>query len=83
MTGRKISHDKITRFLSESETDSRTLWRLVKPLVRELEEEADQEEGVLIVDDTIEEKPYTDESELICWPLRSLKGHECQAPSTS
>ena len=41
--------------------DSRALWHLVKPLVRELEKKADQqEEGVLIVDDTIEEKPYTD-----------------------
>jgi hypothetical protein len=74
MTDRKISHDKITRFLSESETDSRALWRLVKPLVRELEEEAHQEEGVLIVDDTIEEKPYTDESELICWHYDHSKG---------
>jgi hypothetical protein len=63
MTGGAVSHDKITRFLSEKDLDSSALWRLVKPLVRELE----GEEGVLIVDDTIEEKPYTDESELICW----------------
>jgi hypothetical protein len=34
---------------------------LVKPLVREFE---DNDSGVLIIDDTIEEKPYTDESEL-------------------
>jgi hypothetical protein len=39
------------------------VWRLVKPMVRNLE---DEEEGVLIIDDTIEEKPYTDESELVC-----------------
>ena len=38
--------------------DSRALWSLVKPLVRELNKEASQEEeeGVLIIDDTIEEK---------------------------
>jgi hypothetical protein len=65
-----VSHDKITRFLSEKELDSRALWRLVKPLVRNLE----REEGVLIIDDTIEEKPYTDESELVCWHYDHSKG---------
>ena len=50
-----ISHDKITRFLSEKELDSKQLWKLVKPLVREKE----QENGVLIVDDTIENKGST------------------------
>jgi hypothetical protein len=70
-----ISHDKITRFLSEKELDSKQLWKLVKPLVREKE----QENGVLIVDDTIENKPHTQESELVCWhhdhqSNRSVKG---------
>ena len=36
-------------------------------------------EAVLIIDDSIEEKPYTDESELICWHFdhtvcRAVKG---------
>jgi hypothetical protein len=49
---------------------------LVKSLVREFEDEAS---GVLIIDDTIEEKPYTDESELVCWHYdhsksRNVKG---------
>src|SRR3990170_1016886 len=70
MTDGAVSHDKITRFLSEKELDSRALWRLVKPLVRDLE----REEGVLIIDDTIEEKPYTDESELVCWHYDHSKG---------
>jgi hypothetical protein len=75
MTGGAVSHDKITRFLSEKELNSSKLWRLVKPLVRELEDEG----GVLIIDDTIEEKPYTDESELVCWhydhsKARNVKG---------
>ena len=43
----------------------------VKPLARELEGE---EEGVLIIDDTMEEKPYTDESELIRWHYDHSKG---------
>src|SRR5215208_1448221 len=75
MTGGAISHDRITRFLASEEFDSAALWHLVKPMVRRLE----GEDGVLIIDDTIEEKPYTDESELICWHYdhsqgRSVKG---------
>ena len=70
-----VSHDKITRFLSQNDLDSKELWKLVKPVVREHE----QENGVLIVDDTIEKKPHTQESELICWhhdhqSNRSVKG---------
>jgi len=51
MTGGEVSHDKVTHFLSEKEMDSRTLWRLVKPMVHELEKEAkeDGEDGALIV----------------------------------
>ena len=71
MTDGAVSHDKITRFLSQKELNSSELWRLVKPLVRELEDEGS---GVLIIDDTIEEKPYTDESELICWHYDHSKG---------
>ena len=58
-----VSHDKITRFLSKKDLDSKELWKLVKPVIREHE----KEEGVLIVDDTIKKKPHTQESELICW----------------
>src|SRR4051795_11168303 len=64
MSGGEVSHDRVTRFLSEKELNSPKLWRLLKPLVREFEDETS---GVLIIDDTIEEKPYTDESELVCW----------------
>src|SRR3954447_2680146 len=72
MTGEALSHDKVTRFLSENELDSPKLWRLVKLLVRQLEDEGSS--GVLIIDDIIEEKPYTDESELICWHYDHSKG---------
>ncbi len=70
-----ISHDKITRFLSEKDFTSADLWHLVKPLVRQTQ----NADAVLIVDDSIEEKPYTDESALICWHWdhclgRSVKG---------
>lgn len=81
MTGGTVSHDEVTRFLfSEEELNSPKLWRLVKPLVRQIEEE-EQNSGVLIVDDTIEEKPYTDESELICWHYTTIvKGEPSKAP---
>jgi hypothetical protein len=71
MTDGAVSHDKVTRFLSEKELNSSELWCLVKPLVREIEDEAS---GVLIIDDTIEEKPYTNESELVCWHYDHSKG---------
>jgi hypothetical protein len=59
----EVSHDQVTRFLASAEKTSADLWRVVKPLVRQVE----TEDGVLVVDDSIEEKPYTDENELICW----------------
>ena len=74
MTGGVVSHDKVTRFLSEKDLNSPKLWRLVKPLVRQIEDEASEEEGILIIDDTIEEKPCTDESEFICWHYDHSQG---------
>jgi hypothetical protein len=70
-----ISHDKITRLLSAEDYDAKALWKLVKPTVRAIE----TYDGVLIVDDTIEEKLYTDESDLIAWHFdhtfgRNVKG---------
>ena len=70
-----ISHDKITRFLSAEDYGSKQLWQLVKPVIREIE----AEEGIIIFDDTIEEKPYTDENSLITWHYdhtagRAVKG---------
>ena len=70
MSAGEVSHDRITRFLASEEMDSRALWRLVKPLARQVE----GDDGVLIIDDTIEEKPYTDESELVCWHYDHSKG---------
>jgi hypothetical protein len=65
-----VSHDQITRFLSEKVKTSSDLWRVVKPFVRQIE----SEEGVLIFDDSIEEKPYTDENEIICWHYDHTQG---------
>ena len=65
-----VSHDQVTRFLSSGEYGSKELWREVKPLIRQVETDA----GVLILDDTIVEKPYTDENEIVCWHFDHTKG---------
>jgi len=52
----------VTRFLSQQELTEKDLWKIVKPHLRRRQ----SEEAVLIIDDSIEEKPYTDASELIC-----------------
>lgn len=70
-----VSHDQITRFLAGAECTSRDLWLLVKKAVRAIE----SDDGVLIFDDTVEEKPYTDENEIIAWHFdhcqnRTVKG---------
>ena len=57
-----MSHDKVTRFLNVKEFTSGDLWEYVKPDLRKIEEDKG---GVLIIDDTIEEKTYTDENEII------------------
>jgi hypothetical protein len=71
----EVSHDQITRFLSGTDYTSRDLWSLVKTTVRAVE----TDDGVLIFDDTVEEKPYSDENEIIAWHFdhcenRTVKG---------
>jgi len=44
-----ISHDKFTRLLNNSETfDSKAVWKMVKPLVREFE----TQDGCIVIDDS-------------------------------
>ena len=57
-----VSHDRITRFLSERDYTSKDLWQQAKSTARMVE----SADGVLIFDDTIQEKAWTDESELMC-----------------
>src|SRR5919204_5520235 len=58
-----VSHDQITRFLASRERTSADLWHLVKPHVRQVQSES----GVLIIDDSIAEKPFSDENDIVCW----------------
>lgn len=70
----QVSHDQVTRFLSQEAYTSKDLWLEVKGTVRQIE----QEHGVLILDDTIQEKPYTDENEVMCWHYDHSKGRAVQ-----
>lgn len=79
-TNGQISNDKISRFLGGShqvkdklehtEYTSRDLWLLIKDTLREDE----FEDGILIIDDTVEEKKYTDENEVICYHFDHTEG---------
>jgi hypothetical protein len=71
----EISHDQVSRYLAGPKKTASDLWRTVKSFVREVQ----SEQGVLILDDSIEEKPYTDENDIVCWHYdhskdRMLKG---------
>jgi hypothetical protein len=59
----EVSHDDITRLLSKQEFSAKNLWLEVKSTVRQVE----SEEACLIFDDTIQEKQWTDENEVMCW----------------
>lgn len=67
----ELSHDQITRFLNKNEYGSKDLWKYVKADVRKHEQKTG---GVLIIDDAIEEKPYTDENEIVSWHFSHAKG---------
>jgi hypothetical protein len=70
MMNGEVSHDKVTRFLSELEYTSKDLWQEVKSAVRKIE----RDDGVLIFDDTIGEKMWTDENEVVYWHYDHSKG---------
>ena len=65
-----ISHDRIQRFLAGPTQSGKDLWLVVKPYVRQVQ----AADGVIIVDDSISEKPHTDENDIICWHYDHTKG---------
>ena len=67
-----ISHDAVSRFLSEREYTPKDLWKQVKRTVREIE----SADGVLVFDDTVQEKPHMDENDLICWHYDHCQGRD-------
>ncbi len=66
----EISHDRVQRFLASPPQSGKELWKVVKPFVRQMQ----SEDGDLIIDDSISEKPFTDENEIMCWHYDHSKG---------
>ena len=66
----QVSHDRVQRFLAGTPATSAELWRRVKPHVRMIQ----QAEAALLVDDSIAEKPYSDENDIICWHYDHARG---------
>jgi hypothetical protein len=71
----RITHDKVTDLLSSGYISSQRLWLEVRPMCEEIE----QDDAVLIIDDSVEAKPYTGCNDLIQWHFdhtegRSVKG---------
>lgn len=67
----QVSHDQIGRLLREGDYGSKELWGYIKSTVRGHEKAIG---GTLILDDTISEKPYTDENAVNCWHYSHAKG---------
>jgi hypothetical protein len=63
LTDNNISHDKFTRMLASKDFKSSDLWVATKKTYKEFEADG----GLLIVDDSNSEKPYTDENSVISW----------------
>ena len=72
-----ISYDTIMRFLAPQTLTPTNLWQIVKPLVRRVQ----NQDAVLVVDDSIAHKPHTEPSELIGWHYDHTTGmQEMQEP---
>jgi hypothetical protein len=75
LTDETISHDAISRMLASEAQSSKQMYSYLKPLLGKIASET----GVLVIDDAIAEKPYSDETDVICWHYdhcqrRSIKG---------
>lgn len=67
-----VSHDQVTRLLNDNhgEFTATAYWKRIKPFIREVNDP----EGVMIIDDFVEEKPHSKENELIAYHYSHLQG---------
>ena len=97
LVGGQISHDKITRMLASEKLTAKDWWRMIKAealvahsgvltaslcdsiVMRKVQEPT----AVLAFDDSIEEKPYSDENDIIGWHYDHSKGRTVKEASTS
>jgi Transposase DDE domain len=66
-----VSHDRISRMLSNKEFTQKDYWHCIKKIIRRLESPG----GIIKIDDTIEEKPHSTENDIICWHYDHTTGH--------
>jgi len=71
LTGR--SHDIFTKnlLLNDSLDDDTKLWKTIKPFLRDYENE---EDGCIIVDDSLLHKPYSKVNEVVSWHFDHVSG---------
>lgn len=74
ISSQAVSHDQVTRALAGPEHGSKELWKVVKPLVRRRALEDGSRGAVLVIDDTIIEKPHSTPSEVVGWYFDHTKG---------
>ena len=77
-----IKFDRGGKGFEKNELASKDLWSVVKPTIRNDE----FEDGCLVIDDTVEEKPSSDENDVVCWHYdhcsgRNIKGFTCNISS--
>jgi hypothetical protein len=65
-----MTRSRVTRSLSGKQRGGAELWQVTKRFVRQIQ----SDDGVLIVDDTISEKPYSDENDIVCWHYDHTSG---------
>lgn len=67
-----VSHDQVTRLLNSDhgEFTAAAYWKRIKPIIREVNDP----EGVMIIDDFVEEKPHSKENDLIAYHYSHLQG---------
>ena len=72
ITGDQYSHDIFTKMLLRDDTyNDKDLWKEVKPFLRNYENEQD---GCILIDDTILKKPHTKENDIVCWHFDHSSG---------
>lgn len=65
-----FSHDRLTRSLNRADYGAAQLWQVVKPFIQQVA----RPDAVLVLDDTVEEKPYSHTNELIAYHYDHTKG---------
>jgi hypothetical protein len=75
-TENHVKHDTVTRFLKSGMLTEKDLWKMVKKTVRENENRAEggERDGALVFDDTVVEKLFMDENDIVCYHYDHMKG---------